>query len=271
MRALADRNILANQAYNAFSAFPEDALVRISPADIQKKGRVPKNGSLFFTIFQTFMASPGSSRHFSLNKRIHDTNWGGRRLVVPNPAGIVLFAECNRNGIESMDAGSAPVYEPDVEAWYRISNPGRTGLYAFCDGNVEALKGNRGWNASNRKTSLPSLSPNRHGWEFRQQSPPVIAARAPIFGPIEQRTQAGAHAGDLRHGVLRFPPLLDHLGGCQTKLPAAPWKVLVIVGQHGFGQREGCVFEKRLVAREAIKEQRMINHLQSAGIVQTDI
>ena len=53
---LADRNILANQAYNAFSAFPEDALVRISPEDIRKKGRVPTNGSLFFTIFQTFMS-----------------------------------------------------------------------------------------------------------------------------------------------------------------------------------------------------------------------
>nr|WP_295435664.1 DEAD/DEAH box helicase family protein [uncultured Thiodictyon sp.] len=37
---LADRNILADQAYNAFSAFPEDALVRIAPADIRKKGRV---------------------------------------------------------------------------------------------------------------------------------------------------------------------------------------------------------------------------------------
>jgi type I restriction enzyme R subunit len=55
---LADRNILANQAYNAFSAFPEDALVRIEPDQIKKKGRVPKNGSLFFTIFQTFMSGP---------------------------------------------------------------------------------------------------------------------------------------------------------------------------------------------------------------------
>ena len=55
---LADRNILANQAYNAFSAFPEDALIRIEPSDIKKKGRVPKNGSLFFTIFQTFMSGP---------------------------------------------------------------------------------------------------------------------------------------------------------------------------------------------------------------------
>lgn len=55
---LADRNILADQAYNAFSAFPEDALIRIEPEDIKKKGKVPKNGSLFFTIFQTFMSGP---------------------------------------------------------------------------------------------------------------------------------------------------------------------------------------------------------------------
>jgi type I restriction enzyme R subunit len=55
---LADRNILADQAYNAFSPFPEDAMVRIAPEDIRKKGRVPKNGSLFFTIFQTFMSGP---------------------------------------------------------------------------------------------------------------------------------------------------------------------------------------------------------------------
>jgi type I restriction enzyme R subunit len=60
---LADRNILANQAYNAFSAFPEDALVRIEPDDIRKKGKVPKNGSLFFTIFQTFMSGPPKDGH----------------------------------------------------------------------------------------------------------------------------------------------------------------------------------------------------------------
>lgn len=53
---LADRNILANQAYNSFSPFPEDALVRIAPNEIRKQGRVPKNGSIFFTIFQTFMS-----------------------------------------------------------------------------------------------------------------------------------------------------------------------------------------------------------------------
>ncbi len=53
---LADRNILANQAYNAFSAFPDDALARIKPDEIRKQGRVPKNASVFFTIFQTFMS-----------------------------------------------------------------------------------------------------------------------------------------------------------------------------------------------------------------------
>ena len=53
---LADRNILADQAFNEFSAFPEDALARIKPDEIRRYGRVPTNGSIFFTIFQTFMS-----------------------------------------------------------------------------------------------------------------------------------------------------------------------------------------------------------------------
>jgi type I restriction enzyme, R subunit len=61
---LADRNILADQAYNAFSSFPDDALVRISPDEIKKKGKVPKNGSVFFTIYQTFMSGPGGEPYF---------------------------------------------------------------------------------------------------------------------------------------------------------------------------------------------------------------
>jgi type I restriction enzyme R subunit len=58
---LADRNNLANQAFNdftSFAAFAEDALTRVTPEDIRKKGKVPKNASLFFTIFQTFMSGP---------------------------------------------------------------------------------------------------------------------------------------------------------------------------------------------------------------------
>jgi type I restriction enzyme R subunit len=52
---LADRNILADQAFNSFSAFPDDAMVRIKPKEIKKKGKVPTNGSIFFTIYQSFM------------------------------------------------------------------------------------------------------------------------------------------------------------------------------------------------------------------------
>ncbi|MDN3509582.1 MAG: DEAD/DEAH box helicase family protein [Candidatus Neptunochlamydia sp.] len=61
---LADRNILADQAYNAFSCFPEDALIRIAPEEIKKREGVPKNGSLFFTIFQTFMSGPNDFPYF---------------------------------------------------------------------------------------------------------------------------------------------------------------------------------------------------------------
>ena len=53
---LADRNVLANQAVNDFGPFGEDAIERIEPSAIKKKGAVPKNASVFFTIFQTFMS-----------------------------------------------------------------------------------------------------------------------------------------------------------------------------------------------------------------------
>ena len=61
---MADRNILADQAFNSFGAFDEDALIRIAPSEIKKKGQVPKNGSIFFTIFQTFMSGPEGEAYF---------------------------------------------------------------------------------------------------------------------------------------------------------------------------------------------------------------
>jgi len=64
---LADRNLLADQAFSEFAgyaAFPEDALVRIKPDAIRKNKRVPTNGSIFFTIFQTFMSGPNDTPHF---------------------------------------------------------------------------------------------------------------------------------------------------------------------------------------------------------------
>ena len=85
---LADRNILADQAYNAFSAFPEDALVRISPDDIKKKGKVPKNGSIFFTIFQTFMSGPP--------KNGRPSPYFGE--YPPDFFDVIIIDECHRGG-----------------------------------------------------------------------------------------------------------------------------------------------------------------------------
>ena len=61
---LADRNILADQAFNSFGAFDDDALVRIKPSEIKKKGKIPINGSVFFTIFQSFMSGPNETPYF---------------------------------------------------------------------------------------------------------------------------------------------------------------------------------------------------------------
>ena len=55
---LADGRQNTREAGDAGVRVAEDAMVRIAPEDIRKKGKVPKNGSLFFTIFQTFMSGP---------------------------------------------------------------------------------------------------------------------------------------------------------------------------------------------------------------------
>lgn len=80
---LADRNILADQAYNAFNAFPPDALVRISPEEIRKQGKVPKNANIFFTIFQTFMTGEGEFRFEGYEKDFFD---------------LIIIDECHRGG-----------------------------------------------------------------------------------------------------------------------------------------------------------------------------
>ncbi|HOB51126.1 MAG TPA: DEAD/DEAH box helicase family protein [Acidobacteriota bacterium] len=104
---LADRNILANQAYNAFSAFPEDALVRIEPGDIRKKGKVPKNGSLFFTIFQTFMSGPP--------KDGRPSPYFGE--YPPDFFDFIVIDECHRGGAndESTWRGILDYFAPAVQ------------------------------------------------------------------------------------------------------------------------------------------------------------
>ena len=85
---LADRNILADQAFNGFSAFDEDALVRIDPAIIRKKGRVPKNGSVFFTIFQTFMTGTDEDGNPAPNFGEYE----------PDFFDFIVIDECHRGG-----------------------------------------------------------------------------------------------------------------------------------------------------------------------------
>ncbi|MBK9625271.1 MAG: DEAD/DEAH box helicase family protein [Rhodocyclaceae bacterium] len=104
---LADRNILANQAYNAFSAFPEDALVRIDPADIRKKGKVPKNGSIFFTIFQTFMS--GASKDGEPSPYFGE--------YPPDFFDFIVIDECHRGGAndESNWRGILDYFAPAVQ------------------------------------------------------------------------------------------------------------------------------------------------------------
>lgn len=85
---LADRNILADQAYNSFDAFSDDARARIKPADIRKKGAVPKNASVFFTIFQTFMSGTDANGD--------PAPWFGD--YPPDFFDCIVIDECHRGG-----------------------------------------------------------------------------------------------------------------------------------------------------------------------------
>ncbi len=100
---LADRNILADQAFNAFSGFEENALVRINPLDIRRRGEVPKSGSVYFTIFQTFMSGPDGTPYFGdYPKDFFD---------------FIIIDECHRGGAnnESNWRGILEYFSPAVQ------------------------------------------------------------------------------------------------------------------------------------------------------------
>ena len=104
---LADRNILADQAFNSFSSFPEDALVRIKPSEIRKKGIVPTNGSIFFTIFQTFMS--GSDAEGNPEPYFGD--------YPRDFFDLIIIDECHRGGAndESSWRGILEYFSPAVQ------------------------------------------------------------------------------------------------------------------------------------------------------------
>jgi type I restriction enzyme R subunit len=99
---LADRNILADQAYNSFSAFPSDAVARIDPDTIRKKGGVPKNASIFFTIFQTFMTGDGKPSYEGYPPDFFD---------------FIIIDECHRGGAndEGNWRGIMEYFKPAVQ------------------------------------------------------------------------------------------------------------------------------------------------------------
>ena len=101
---LADRNILANQAYLGFDSFPEDSLLRIKPSEIKKRdGDVPTNASVFFTIFQTFTSGVKDKPYF----KQYDRDFFD----------LIVIDECHRGGAkdESSWREILEYFEPAVQ------------------------------------------------------------------------------------------------------------------------------------------------------------
>jgi type I restriction enzyme R subunit len=107
---LADRNTLADQAFNdftGFAAFEDNALARLEPDALRRKGRVPTNASVFITIFQTFMSGPVVDGKPS--------PWFGQ--YPPDFFDFIVIDECHRGGAnnESSWRGILDYFAPAVQ------------------------------------------------------------------------------------------------------------------------------------------------------------
>jgi type I restriction enzyme R subunit len=107
---LADRNTLADQAFNdftGFAAFEDNALARLEPDALRKKGRVPTNASVFITIFQTFMSGSAPDGKPS--------PWFGQ--YPPDFFDFIVIDECHRGGAnnESSWRGILEYFAPAVQ------------------------------------------------------------------------------------------------------------------------------------------------------------
>ena len=100
---LADRNILANQAYLGFDLFTEDSRLRIKPSEISKRDEVPTNASVFFTIFQTFTSGAKDKPYFKEYER--------------DFFDLIVIDECHRGGArdESSWREILEYFEPAVQ------------------------------------------------------------------------------------------------------------------------------------------------------------
>ena len=105
---IADRNILANQAVNDFEQFEEDAMCRVTPAELKKNGyKVPTARNLYFTIFQTMMTSPKAQKEEESDQKMENGKWKmetdeeGAPYFMQYPRDFfdfVIIDECHRGG-----------------------------------------------------------------------------------------------------------------------------------------------------------------------------
>ncbi|MEI7584555.1 type I restriction endonuclease subunit R [Runella sp.] len=146
---LADRNVLSDQAYGEFSryaAFKEDALLRISPKAIRdinddgkkvvvntfltnpqkNKVRVPTNGNIFFTIFQTFMTGENEPNFGEYPADYFD---------------FIIIDECHRGGAndEGNWRGILEYFAPAVQLGL-TATPKRPKRAIDTAGNVDTYK-----------------------------------------------------------------------------------------------------------------------------------
>lgn len=114
---LADRNVLANQAFNDFGPFGEDAIVRITPEDIRKRGGVPKNASVFFTIFHTFMSGPNTITEENEDDEIVQDEQAYYKQYTEDFFDFIIIDECHRGGAndESSWRGILDHFSPAVQ------------------------------------------------------------------------------------------------------------------------------------------------------------
>lgn len=91
---LADRNVLADQAFNTFNPLEND-IIRITGKDVKKRGgKVPTNSNIFFAIYQS-IADRGKVVETTQEDANDDVS-GYYRQYPPNFFDAVIIDECHR-------------------------------------------------------------------------------------------------------------------------------------------------------------------------------
>ncbi len=103
---LADRNILADQAFNAFSAFPEDALVRINPMKSARKEGSHQRQHLLHYLSDLYERTDKDGNPFLISASI-----------LPTYFDFIIIDECHRGGAndESNWRGIMEYFSPAVQ------------------------------------------------------------------------------------------------------------------------------------------------------------